>query len=762
MREESHMASTNLPLDAEELAQALTCGDPGCTCGRRAGSGYLTHCAAHDDRNPSLSITDGNGRILVYCFAGCSQEAVIKALREQGLWSYASALDGRPAEYRGEAILRWYDYFDIDGSLAYAVGRTASKQFPIIRADGRGGWSWGLGEQRGRQRIPYRLPELLNADPRKAVLIVEGEKDADRLAHLGLVATTNLGGAGKWHLTDQEPFRDRGVIIIPDNDDAGLRHARAVARSLHSVARHVLVLDPLPRTGPGGDVSDFLDAGGTVEELGDIAMETWRLRSATEEAPRPRPSGEPVPSASVDTDEGPVLITLSEVRPERVSWLWEPYIPLGKIAIVQGDPSVGKSWLTLAIATAVTTGTDLSEVVVPAGSALRTGVKPEPADVLILTAEDGLADTVRPRLDAMGAVAVRVRALKAIRDTAGQEHHPSLVRDLGHLERVLAGGGFKLVIIDPLNAYLGTDLDTHRDAAVRAVLTPLASLAERYGVAIICVQHLTKGGRDRPIYRGLGSIAYIAAARVVLLVGQNPDDERERVLVPIKNNLGRLPSALAFEIKDGRFLWRGESSVTAEALLAPRGGHKEQSDLSEAIAFLEQALADGPRKAKELLREASDAGISPTTLKRAKKARGAGARRRQEGFGGKRGYWEWFLPQQSAQKDQPPTDEPRDPLSGSQPKTPPRPSGSGSLVRHPQSAQEDQVLQHGPVAPLCEVEPETPSKQGAPGSLVSDPEHNIGGGRTCRICGGPNDEWSFPYCRRCWRRVMERMDVNGE
>jgi hypothetical protein len=628
----------------------------------------MTHCPAHYDRNPSLSIADRDGRILVKCFAGCPQEAVIKALTEMELWSPRSARDGRPKTYWQEPVVAWYDYRYADGTLAYAVGRTGSKQFPIIRPDDRGGWVWRLGSQ---PRILYRLPELLNADPKRAVLIVEGEKDADRLAGLGLVATTNLGGAGKWHLVDQEPLRNRVVVVIADNDNAGLQHAQAVARSLNRVARRVVVLDPLPRTGPGGDVSDFLDAGGTVEELQGIARE----------AAKRRPSGEAAPPATGDSVEGPVLVRLCDVEPEEVSWLWEPYIPLGKITIVMGDPEQGKSWLTLAIATAVTNGTDLSEVIATAtGNAHCTGKKRDPGSILILTAEDGLADTIRPRLNAMGADTTRVTALTAVRDAGGREHHPSLVHDLDHLERALARGGFKLVIIDPLNAYLGTSLDTHRDAAVRAVLTPLARLAERHGVAAVCVHHLTKGGRDRPIYRGQGSIGYTAAARVVLLVGQNPDNERERVLVPVKNNLAPMPPAVAFEIKDGRFLWRGETPVTAEALLAPKGGDEERSELDEAIAFLEQALHDGPRKVKELFREANDAGISESTLKRAKRKRGVECRRRQEGFGGAKGYWEWCLPSQSAQEGQPSKDRPLVPLCDVEPEAASNQESSGPLV----------------------------------------------------------------------------------
>ena len=145
--------------------------------------------------------------------------------------------------------------------------------------------------------------------------------------------------------------------------------------------------------------------------------------------------------------------------------------------------------------------------------------------MLILSAEDGVADTIRPRLEDMGADLSRVTVLTAVIDEDGQERHPSLVDDLAALDEVLSAGSFGLVIVDPINAYLGTSLDTHRDAALRAVLTPLGKLAEKHNVVMDLVRHLTKGGADKAIYRGQGNIAYTAAARIGLLVAKKLADE---------------------------------------------------------------------------------------------------------------------------------------------------------------------------------------------------------------------------------------------
>ena len=277
----------------------------------------------------------------------------------------------------------------------------------------------------------------------------------------------------------------------------------------------------------------------------------------------------------------------------------------------------------------------------------------EAVGVLILSAEDGLADTLRPRLEDMGADLRRVTVLTAIRDAQGNDRHVDLTTDIVHLETVLSRGGYGLVIIDPLTAYLGGSLSTQTTAGLRAVLTPLAMLAERFGVAVIGITHLRKSSGDRALYRVIESISFTAAARVVHLVGIDPDNEHKRIMATIKCNLAPLAASLSFEIVEGRFLWGGETDVTVDALLGPDRTDAERSALEEAKAFLLDVLADGPRPAKEVEAEAPEAGISLPTLKRARAALGVRAIREQEGFGGKKGRWLLGLPHdQAAQEDQ--------------------------------------------------------------------------------------------------------------
>jgi hypothetical protein len=243
---------------AAEIARALG--------GKPNGSGYVAHCPIHVDNTPSLSIHEGDdGEVLLKCHAGCRQDALVGWARDNG-----HDLSGRrPAK----SIVAEYDYCDRSGAIRYQVVRRWPKGFQQRQPDGKGGWQWNMA---GIKPLPYKLPQMLAA-PDKPVFVVEGEKDADRLAREGLVATCNHGGAGKWRTEICRRFKDRAVVILPDNDPSGRRHAEDVARKLGDVARGVRVVE-LPDLPPKGDVSDWLDGGKTVRELRGLVHETpiWK------------------------------------------------------------------------------------------------------------------------------------------------------------------------------------------------------------------------------------------------------------------------------------------------------------------------------------------------------------------------------------------------------------------------------------------------------------------------------------------------------
>ncbi len=353
----------------------------------------------------------------------------------------------------------------------------------------------------------------LDLNPDSPVIVVEGEEKRRALAEAGFLAVCAAGGSSQKKFGKAlEILRGRIVYLWADNDDPGEKYMQTLAHQLGSVAAEVLMVrwNEAP---PAGDAHDALRQGVDVQALLDAATPIYMVNSSTSEDGHLN-------------QPGPVLVRLADVEREEVQWRWQHRIPTGKLTLVEGDPDTGKTFMTMALATAATRGTPLP------GDYGRF----DAFDVLILTAEDGLGDTIRPRLEDMGADLNRVHALTSIRDFDGTEHFPNLKEDLLMLESALAGGNFGMIIIDPINAYLG-GVDGNRDTDIRSVLGPLAAIAERYNVAVVAVRHLTKGGRDKAIYRGLGGIGYTAAARSVLLVGKNPNHPTERVVVCIKHNL---------------------------------------------------------------------------------------------------------------------------------------------------------------------------------------------------------------------------------
>jgi hypothetical protein len=227
----------------------------------------MARCPAHADDKPSLAIKEaGDGRVLVYCHAGCSQDAVIDALRDRGMWPDRPKTNGHT---KPRAKVATYDYVDTDGTLVFQVVRYAPTDFRQRRPDGKGRWVW----KTATRVVPYRLPEIQEAiASERPVFIVEGEKDVDNLTKLGIVATCNAGGASKWRAEHAAFLKGADVIIVPDNDDPGRQHAESVAASLTGIAARVRILT-LPELPPKGDVSNWIENGGTAEQLWALAEE---------------------------------------------------------------------------------------------------------------------------------------------------------------------------------------------------------------------------------------------------------------------------------------------------------------------------------------------------------------------------------------------------------------------------------------------------------------------------------------------------------
>ena len=565
------------------------------------GNKAVAPCPLPGHKTPQghLSINDGGDKALVTCQGGRhTYEDICQAIGFDSL-TYSTNGNGTEAKIRAT-----YDYTDAEGKLLYQVVRYDPKDFKQRRPDGVGGWVWNL---KGITPVLYRLPEVKRAITGGwTVYVCEGEKDCDALREKGLTATTNSGGAEKWRPAYGEALTGASVVILPDKDIPGLRHVAKVAKSLHGKAKSIKLLELPDRDGYQiKDISDWLAAGGTLQELERLASE----------APEWKPKESDIS-----------LVCIADVEPETVSWLWPPYIPRGKLTLLEGDPGIGKSWVSLAIATAVSLGKGL-----PGTEAI------ESAKVLLASAEDGLGDTIRPRLDAMGADNNCIHAIKGALDFGDS----GLAIMEGYIDHVRP----ELVIIDPLVAYIGAGVDIHRANETRAVMAKLADIAEKHGCAILAIRHLTKGGTLKPIYRGLGSIDLAAACRSVLMAGRDPDNPQKWGIVQIKNNLAPMGNAIGYELRDGSFYWTGESDLTWQKILSAEDSSDGRSVKDEAIEFLRDELADGAVEVKQVERDADAAGINSRTLRRARENIGVKVRRQGETGRKGGGRWLWELPE---------------------------------------------------------------------------------------------------------------------
>ncbi|MCX7962696.1 MAG: AAA family ATPase, partial [Burkholderiales bacterium] len=357
-----------------------------------------------------------------------------------------------------------------------------------------------------------------------------------------------------------------------------------------------------------------------------------RIRSKAEAAKAPEP----------ETSSGGLLTRcIADVEARPVRWLWPGRIARGKVTLVAGNPGLGKSQLCSSLAAIVSTG----------GAWPVDRSRCEPGQVLIVSAEDDPEDTVRPRLEAAGADLRRVHILDAVLDRApdGTERRRAftLARDIERLDALLARlGDVALVVIDPVSAYLG-DTDSHRNAEVRAVLAPLAEVAARRGAAVVAVTHLRKSIAGDAMMQVTGSLAFVAAARGVYIVGRDPADKDRRLFLPAKNNLGDDRTGYAFRIEPAtvggiptsRVLWEPDRvAVTADEALAGPADAEERSAVEEAAAFLRELLADGPMSARRVRTDAEGAGHSWAAVRRAQKLLGVEVAKT-----GLRGGWEWRL-----------------------------------------------------------------------------------------------------------------------
>ena len=314
------------------------------------------------------------------------------------------------------------------------------------------------------------------------------------------------------------------------------------------------------------------------------------------------------------------MINMESVKVEQIEWLLYPFIPFGKVTIIQGDPGEGKTTMVLQIIAKLTRGEPIllnkksqKEAQQDSEENLKQEVLSQdnsiqPVNVIYQTAEDGLGDTIKPRLLAAGADCSRVLVID-------DREQPLTMLDV-RLEEAIMQTKARMVVLDPIQGFLGTDVDMHRANEIRPLMKRVAVLAEKYHCAIILIGHMNKNSNGKSSYRGLGSIDFQAAARSVLIVGRLKDEPETRVMCHVKSSLAPEGKSVAFRIdKETGFQWIGEYDISADDLLS---GDARGQKSRIAKEFLLDILADGGMAQKKIEEEASKQGIKKKTLRNAK------------------------------------------------------------------------------------------------------------------------------------------------
>lgn len=321
------------------------------------------------------------------------------------------------------------------------------------------------------------------------------------------------------------------------------------------------------------------------------------------------------------------LIHMEDVLSKEVEWLWYPYIPYGKITIIEGDPGEGKTTLVLKLAAALSRGLPLP---------CDDDKEYEPIHIIYQTAEDGIEDTIKPRLEKAGADCSMIRVI--------DETDKELSMTDDRLEQAIIETGARLIILDPIQAYIGATVDMHRANEIRPVLKHLGIIAEKHNCAIILIGHMNKASGSKSTYRGLGSIDIQATARSVLLVARLRDKPNIRIMAHDKSSLAPAGDAIGFEMtEDSGMVCIGPYDITIDELLSGNEGRgKKKLDIAEN--FIKEYF--GTNKvipSNEIMMEAAKSSIKRNTLLSAKKKLGITSDKEKAEDGTI--YWTWVMPE---------------------------------------------------------------------------------------------------------------------
>ena len=582
----------------------------------------IGHCPAHNDKNPSFKVSIGDDKLLVKCHAGCEQNEVIQALDAIGVWPYSRGITLEKyakakmleesflksvgvsdfPNYLGKPAIR-LTYYTEDGQEAAqrfrcSLGKTTN-DVPRFR--------W----KKNAKVCLYGLNRLVEARMNDYVILVEGESDCHTLWYYDQPAL-GIPGSDMWKEKYASQLDNILVIYLVVEDDAGGNKLLCDINK-SSIRDRVRVIQ----------LGEYKDPSGLYLNDPDNFSDRWEAF---------KDKSIPISQiASVDTAQPSMiqklasrtipLINLDDVEEEDVHWLWEGRIPLGKVSLLDGEPGLGKSTLTIHIASRLSLGLTISD---------NPFAKPhEPGASLFVSAEDDLADTIKPRVKAAGGNAKLIWSVPAIPDGQTDDGTPlsrllTLPDDLGMLKQAILANNIRFVVIDPLTAFLNGQIDSHKDQDIRRALFALSETARETGAAILIVRHLNKSVGASAINRGGGSIAIIGAARSAMVMAKDPDDNNKRVLAQSKSNIAKPVSALMFRLdsdpgdKAAHIVWEGISSHSADSLVNPP--RQKSSAMEKAMEFIREALADGARPSNEVEEASSAAGHSRSTYDRARNA----------------------------------------------------------------------------------------------------------------------------------------------
>ncbi len=503
------------------------------------------------------------------------------------------------------------------------------------------------------------LAESVREDPTVPLYFTEGEKKAAKACQEGYPC---IGLGGLWNFTNNGELlpdfaritlEGRDIFLVPDSEvwvdrkDLVLPVNRLGVLLKNKGAR-VWTL-PIPQLAGEKKVGldDFLVAGGKLEDLKRVPLSSLNFTIA--------PKQEEKRKAEQRFDDELAIRPYSDIEERETTWLWYPYLPAGSVVSLEGNPGEGKSWVTLSFATSVSLGhwpfsfSDARPMKEQEGRDLG-----EPAAVLHINVEDSPEETIRKRLRNLGADCARVFLIegvqKPLKDGTKVVHFT--IDNIPPLERKVHETGARLVIIDPIQAYLPRGADMNKAESVRTLISALIVMARRTGCTVLLVLHLGKRLTETSIYKAIGSIDFAAALRSVLMVGLLPNQSKQitlserGVLTHAKSNLAPRGVSLEFELKQDQFLWTGQSEITATDLTSPkpqRDEEEEQTMTREVMDFLQEILSTcGSKERAELIAEGKKLGFSDRTLDRA--ARKLGVKKTPHYKDGKVAGSTWELP----------------------------------------------------------------------------------------------------------------------